>query len=706
MVNRSSTPYVDGSIGMTETRLRFKRSAKLPMILQEEYAECGHACMAMIARYWGHQIDMHVIRKYNQPSTRGVTLKDLHELSMQLKLDSRALRVPMSELHLVKYPAILHWDMNHFVVLKSMKKKVAIIHDPAVGIKSITHEELSQSYTGIVLEIQPSQNFDFIRDVKTLRLTDLIKLMKGTGRFFAWVFTLSSIIELLGLANPMYIQYVTDEVLASSNNCNLLIMTGLFIVTMGLHAVTTFIRGNMLIYLTYHLTEKFSTAVVYHLLSLPLSFFERRHKGDIQSKLQSVEQIQKKLGADFISTVLDGLMAIINFSVLLFYNVILASCVLGFLCISIAIRYAEYCGTKKKLESSVICHASAMTHFLETLQSMMTIKLFSREALRVRSWRNIYVNALNADIQVSQQHVLYQFIQYLLNNTEYILLISLGAQFVLNKKMSLGMLMAFLGYRLLFSQKSVSFMQSILDYKLIGVQLSRVSDIVFQEPERVARIAGTEVKGIITLNNIGFQYSTCTPFIFKNIHLEIRQHEKLVITGKSGCGKTTLLKIMMGLLQPNEGSVLIDNIPLQTIGHLNYRDSIASVMQDDVLLTGTIAENITFFDEASDIEEVKQAAKLAEIHDTIKAFPMGYHTCIGDMGIALSGGQKQRLLIARALYKKPKLLFMDEATSHLDVECERKINQSLKALSITQVVVAHREETIKMADRKFILKTV
>jgi ATP-binding cassette subfamily B protein RaxB len=335
------------------------------------------------------------------------------------------------------------------------------------------------------------------------------------------------------------------------------------------------------------------------------------------------------------------------------------------------------------------------------LQGIIPIKSFLKERVRFGTWRNCYIDSLNADIRVSKLNVVYQVANQLIFHIEHILVVCMGASLVLANKFSLGMLMAFLSYRLLLVNKTTSFIQNIFDYKLISIQLNRLSDILFQQPETLegGHINQDHIIEGLSLENIVFKYEVNERAILNNVNLRIKVGEKIAIIGPSGCGKSTLLKVMMGLLEKTGGDIYIDNIPLKDFGLRNYRALTASVMQEDSLLTGSIMDNISFFDESVDIEQMYHAAKLAHIHDTICKFPMGYETLVGDMGSTLSGGQKQRILLARALYKKPKILFLDEATSHLDVENEKNINQALKALDITQIVIAHRQETIQMADR-------
>lgn len=580
-------------------------------------------------------------------------------------------------------------------------KKYVIIHDPATGIRKYTFEELSNSFTGIALEIEKMPNFQPLASKNTLSLFDLVKGTLGLNKYLLFLLGLSLSIEVLSLLNPLFMQYVTDSVITSQSKNNLYTLACAFIGLVIIQVYIEYIRGNMVIYLTNNLTEQFSSNLVNHLLMLPLSYFENRQKGDIQSKFLSIDQIQKKISTDFINAVLDGIMIIINVIVMLIYSRLLT----GLVCISLLIyfflRQASYHFLKKQTESSIVQHANANSIFLETLQGILPIKLFLKEKTRFRKWRNSYIKSINSDIKISRINVLYNTTNQLLFNLEHILVICIGATLVLANQFSAGMLIAYLSYRLLLVNKTTSFIQHVFDYKLISIQLRRLSDILFHQPEFINTMVKTHslIEGALTIKNLSFNYQANQPYILDNINLHIKAGEKIAIIGPSGCGKSTFLKLLMGLLTPASGDIYLDDILISDFGLKNYRELTAAVMQNDTLLSGSILENIVFFEENIPMDEVYQVAKLACIHDTIMQLPMGYETLVGEMGASLSGGQKQRILLARALYKKPKLLFLDEATSHLDSNTEKQINLSLKSLTITQIIIAHRQETIQMADR-------
>ncbi|WP_131782374.1 peptidase domain-containing ABC transporter [Legionella gresilensis] len=678
-----------------------KKGQQLPIIFQNEIAECGHACIVMISNYWGHDLSLSSVRTISKPSLKGISMLDLTHVLQSLNFKTRAIRVDLKDLKFIRCPAILHWNMNHFVVLKKVKKNHVIIHDPAIGIRHCTLAEVSKFFTGIVLEAEKEENFQKIIANNKLTLLHFMRMIAGINKFIIFLILLSLTIEVLALINPLLLQYVMDDVINTNNLNNLYLIIGTFIIFVLLQSIIEYSRSYSVTYLTTYLTERFSANLIKHLLKLPLDFFFHRYKGDIQAKFQTIDQVQRKISTEFINTILDGLMIVINLVVMAIYSLKLTFIICCSLLMYLIIRYLSYQSLKNQTENSVVQHAKAASIFLETLQGIMPIKTFAKEHVRFNIWYNSYIQALNADITISRLNNFYNIINQLLFQIDHIVILCVGIMLILENRFSMGMLIAFLAYRLLLINKASSFIRYAFDYKLISIQLNRLGDLIFQQPEVVSEGLGRYemMQGKLEIRNISFRYHTSDPCILKKINLTVGAGEKIAIIGPSGCGKSTLLKVMMGLLAPELGEIYLDDINLNQFGLKNYRQLTASVMQEDCLLTGSILENITFFNDEIDINYVYEVAKLACIHETILKLPMQYETQVGEMGSIFSGGQKQRILLARALYKRPKILFLDEATSHLDVPNELAINQSLKALEITQIIIAHRQETIAMADR-------
>ncbi|MCX7090399.1 MAG: peptidase domain-containing ABC transporter [Legionellales bacterium] len=684
-----------------QTVLRFRKKAKLPMILQEEMAECAHACIAMIVNFWGCKLSLSTLRGLHHTSVRGVNVLQMSQIFDRLGFKTRVLRVPFQDLGRVKTPAILHWNHQHFVVLKKVQRQKIVIHDPALGVRHYKKLAASERYSGVVLEVETTEHLSVGNASPKLTIWTLLKSILGMPRILGMLLLLSVVIESMQIINPMFMQYVTDYVVGS-NALTQMYRIGLgctlFILLQGL---TEFLRSHLILYTSIQITQSFAAEVFKHILKLPLRYFAHRHLSDIQSRFQFIDQLKTKLSTDFMHTFLDGLMILVTLTVMLLYSPILTGMIASMLVIYAVALYWNMRTYKHQASSALSLHAKSAVTFHEALRGIAPVKSFLKEHVWFQLWRNDYIDALNHDVQIAQIQISYRVLNQVLYHMEYVLVICVGAGLVLSQRLSIGMLLAFLAYRMILVNKSAAFIQYLFAYQGLTLQLQRLQDLLEHEPEiiHIPTQQPAQMHGALHVQSVAFSYPGQAQTLLKAISFSIEPGEKIAIVGPSGCGKTTLLKIMMGFEQPTSGAILLDDIPLPLFGLQNFRQMSASVMQDDVLFTGSILDNITFFAEEIDMDSVYEVAKLTCIHDTIVGLPMGYDSLIGQTQSSISGGQRQRILLARALYKKPQFLFLDEATSHLDMRLEHTINQALQACRMTQIMVAHRPDTIAMADR-------
>jgi ATP-binding cassette subfamily B protein RaxB len=340
------------------------------------------------------------------------------------------------------------------------------------------------------------------------------------------------------------------------------------------------------------------------------------------------------------------------------------------------------------------------------MRAITPLKLFGRETERLARWQNLKIDVQNRDIKTQKMSILFSVSNTFIFGIQGLLLFYIGAGLVMENALTVGMLMAFSSYAGTFTGRISNLIGLFVSYKMLSMHSERLADIVLEEAEKESLVETdvSRIRASITLKDVRFRYADGEPWVLYGVNLTIPAGQSIALIGPSGCGKTTLCKIILGLLKPTEGEVLIDNIPITQLGLNTYRQLVGTVMQEDVLLAGSISDNIAFFDSHSNQVQVEQCAQAAAIHHDIVTMPMGYQTLVGDMGSSLSGGQKQRVLLARALYKQPRILALDEATSHLDIENEQKVNQALAQLSLTRIMVAHRPETINAAERVVMLK--
>lgn len=689
-------------------KLNFSLRKKTPVILQSEAAECGIACLAMISGFYGLNIDLFNFRqRYGSPS-QGVTLLSLSKTGERAGLKSRALSLDIDEIKQLKLPCIIHWGMNHYVVLTKVRKSSFIIHDPALGKRVIGMQEMSNYFTGVALEIWPDQNFQQEQAKSRLRLLDLMRNIVGLKSTLIKIFAFSVVIEAIGLLLPVGTQMVTDHVIMAQDQ------SLLTVICIGLVSFTLFrtfismLRAWTSLTLNTLTNIQWQTTLFDHLTSLPLSFFEKRHLGDIQSRFSSLDVIRSTFTNSIVTGIIDTIMTIGLLIMLTLYGGWLVWIVIGFtLCYAI-MRLATYRFYRRVSEEQVIKGARSSSHFMESLYGIATIKALNLKERRSQNWLNLNIDACNAGIKQTRFDMMFSGINTLISSIDQVVILWLGALAVIDNNMTLGMFMAFNAYRGQFSQRASSLIDLFMQLRMLSLHNERLSEIVFTEPESEMppRRVFEQDKGVkLEVKNLSYQYDAFTQPVFSNLNIIVEPGESVALVGPSGVGKTTLLKVMCGLLSPTSGDVLADELDINKIGLNNYRLSTACVLQEDRLFSGSISENICGFEDNPDEAFIIECARHSNIHDEIMKMPMGYETIIGELGTGISGGQKQRLLIARALYRKPGILFMDEATSHLDLNNEANINHAISNLSITRIIVAHRPSTIASADRVINLST-
>ena len=690
--------------------LSFSGRGHLPVIRQTEAAECGLACLAMVAAYHGHRIDLNTLRRRYPVSLNGVTLRALIQVANQLDLASRPLRFEIEHLQQLRLPAILHWDMNHFVVLKSVTRKAITVHDPASGARSVALEEASRHLTGIALELSPAERFVRRDERSRLPLSVFWSQLSGSGHALVQVFALSAVLQILVLAAPFYMQITIDEVIARGDVDLLVVLALGFGLLMLVRVASTSMRSLVLLVIQNVLHFQLGARLFRHLIRLPASFFEKRHIGDILSRFTSLQPIRNLLAEGMIAAVIDGIMALLTMAMMFIYSPLLAVVAVGALLLYAVVRLALYRLLWLRTEATIQAGAQENSTFIETLRAIQSLKLFNRESERESQWLNRYADIVNANVRLGRAKIAFSTINDLIFGLEMIVTVYLAARLVLGNQLTVGMIFAFMAYKQHFIDKSVALVEKALEFRILGLHLERLSDIALtpcekghDQPLSYAR----PIFGSIELRNVFFRYAETEPFVLEDVNLVVEAGEFVTIMGPSGGGKTTMMKLMLGLLEPTSGEILVDGIPLSTVGARNLREQVAAVMQDDQLLSGSIADNICFFDPDYDQAKLLQCARLAQIHDEVMAMPMTYNSLVGDMGSSLSGGQKQRVLLARALYREPRILFLDEGTAHLDVENEQLINESLCRLRMTRISVAHRPDMVGGADRIVrVLRTV
>ena len=680
--------------------LRWQR--RVPVIHQTETAECGLACLAMICGHFGKNIDLiSLCRKFNL-SARGTNLAGINGIAEQLGMATRALSLELDELRVLKTPCILHWDFSHFVVLVSVKRNRYVLHDPARGIRYISREEMSRYFTGVALEVWPGSEFQSETLQTRISLRSLINSIYGIKRTLAKIFCLSVVIEAINLLMPVGTQLVMDHAIPTGDRGLLTLISAALMFFILLKAATSTLRAWSSLVMSTLINVQWQSGLFDHLLRLPLAFFERRKLGDIQSRFDSLDTLRATFTTSVIGFIMDSIMVVGVCVMMLLYGGYLTWIVLCFTTIYIFIRLVTYGNYRQISEECLVREARAASYFMETLYGIATVKIQGMVGIRGAHWLNMKIDAINSGIKLTRMDLLFGGINTFVTACDQIVILWLGAGLVIDNQMTIGMFVAFSSFRGQFSERVASLTSFLLQLRIMSLHNERIADIALHEKEeKKPEIEIVADMGPISLetNGLSYRYDSQSAPIFSALSLSVAPGESVAITGASGAGKTTLMKVLCGLFEPDSGRVLINGIDIRQIGINNYHRMIACVMQDDRLFSGSIRENICGFAEEMDEEWMVECARASHIHDVIMNMPMGYETLIGELGEGLSGGQKQRIFIARALYRKPGILFMDEATSALDSESEHFVNVAIKNMNITRVIIAHRETTLRTVDR-------
>ena len=679
-------------------------SSRLPLYTSTTRSDCGLACIAMIGRFHGHDIDLIALRRRYATSSKGTSFRVLGDIASSLHLIPRAVKLNLDGLRVLKTPCILHWNRNHFVVLKKISRKHAVIHDPAGGIARLTLESVSRRFTGFAMELTPTIDFQPVTiNAQRIRLRDFVRYVGGLPVFLVQLLILSLSLQVFALLSPLYIQAVVDKAVASDDISLLLLLATGFVTLEVLRAAISTFRGWISACVGASLSYQLKNNLLAHIMKLPLDFFQTRHMGDVLSRFGSLENVKAFMTSNMVSVFVDGMMTVAALTLMFTYNINLTLFVVAIMLIDLFVRMAMFRPLRNSTENQLIARANANSNFMETIRAITAIKVFGRETDRQQVWQNLSVRQFNSELSMTKWGLALGGIRQTLGGIENVVVVCIAALMVIRTEFTIGMLFAFIAYKAQFTSGLTGLFDKVMQVRMLRLHLDRIADIALADPEaaeqNIQKIDTKRVRGALALEGIDFRYGYGEPWILRNFDLQVGAGESVALVGPSGCGKTTAMKIAVGLLRPTNGTVRLDELLIDQVGHSAYRGLVGAVMQDDMLMSGSIGENICFFDTDPDQGWIEECARHAAIHDDILAMPMGYMTMIGDMGSSLSGGQKQRILLARALYFKPKLLFLDEATSHLDKENELIVSSAIANLNITRLLIAHRQETIDIADR-------
>ncbi len=677
---------------------------RYPYYAQQSSSDCGAASLVMVGRYWGKYFSVSRLRDMTNAGRSGASLRALASAAENIGFATRPVKATLEKLAEQSLPAIAHWKGNHFIVVYEINQKKVIVGDPARGSRTLTHEEFTADWTGYALLLQPTALLKNTEN-QDVGLWKFVELVKPHYKVLIEVFIASVIMQLFGLVTPIFTQLLLDRVLVQRSIATLnavgfgMIVFGLFNIAMN------GVRSYLLAHTANRISVSLLVGFIKHTFGLPLAYFESRFVGDIISRIKENQKIQSFLTGQTLSIVLDMLTLVVYLSLMFWYSWKMTLFVLltvpPFFILALAST-----GILRRISREIFnAGAEENSYIIESLTGIRTVRSLAIEQSVRWKWEELLNNRVKKSFNAKVIGIRLTMLTSAIQTFTSTALMWFGAWQVIQGELSVGQLVAFnmlvgnvLGPFQRFSQLWNQFQE-------IVISTERLNDVLEAEPEEdlhnKPRKMLDRLNGHIRFDNVTFRYHPESKNnVLENINLEIKPEQMVALVGRSGSGKTTLSKLILGLYPPTDGKVLIDGQDVNGIALRSLRSQVGVVDQDTFLFGGTIRENIAIAHPEATIDEVIQAAQLAGADEFIQQLPLSYETQIGEGGGLLSGGQRQRLAIARALLGNPRLLLFDEATSHLDTESERIIQNNLKTIlkGRTSVIIAHRLSTVRNAD--------
>ena len=674
-----------------------------PFIAQQSSSDCGAACLTMISRYWGKRLSLNFLREIIGIGRSGASLKSLATAAESIGYHARPVRASLSRIAEQQDPWIAHWQGDHYVVVYRVRENKVLIADPAQGKLELSSLEFVTCWTGYALLLEPTENLDQAPTEKR-SLTRFFKLLLPYRSIGLTVIIASILIQVLGLVSPLFTQIILDQVVVnkSQSTLNVLVIGMLMFGSLGIGLSS--IRSYLLSYLANRLDLTMISGFVNHALNLPLKFFESRRVGDIITRVQENQKIQQFLIQNLLLTWLDFLTGFIYLGLMLYYNWQLTALILLLIPPIVLLTLAATPLLKKVSRERFNATADQNSSLVEMMTGISTVKAVTAEKdLRWR-WEELLTHQLNIRFKGQKLAINLGLLSGLVNSIGGGLLLWYGANLVIQDQLTIGQYVAFnmmKGYIINPVMALVGLWDELQEVLISVERLNDVFETTSEESQRSSKIILPKLEGNLVLDNVTFRYEQEEEAnILQNISLEVKAGQTVAIVGRSGSGKTTLVKLIQGLYQPINGQIAVDGHNLKHVALKSLRSQMGVVPQDCFLFSGTILENITLYRTEFTLEEAIASAKLAEAHAFIQSLPLGYNTKVGERGDSLSGGQRQRIAIARAFLGDPPILILDEATSSLDTESERRFQENLTRLSRqrTTFIIAHRLSTVRNAD--------
>ena len=672
---------------------------RIPFVQQLTATECGAACLTMALRYFGKELRLADVRSAMPQGRDGATALAILDAASFYGLQARGVRIEASDVEGLPPGSILHWDFNHFVVFERASRDGFEIVDPAVGRRVVSLAQLEGSFTGVALLLEPGAEFAPTGAQPRPIWRQLRSALTGSGDWRRIIVT-SLLLQLFALALPLLTGAVVDSVVPHGDVHLLAVLSVALLGLVGAHFLASMIRAHLLIQLRTLFDSKLTLGFVDHLLRLPYSFFQERPTGDLMMRVNSNTVIREVLTSGALSALLDGALVILFLVTILAVNPWFGLLVLVLGLLQLATFWFSGRRQRELLSELLQTQAQAESYLMEMLSGIETLKSSGSEARAGQHWSGLFVDQLNVSIGRSRLTALVDSLTGTLRIASPLFILGFGAVQALDGAMSLGVVLALCALAGAFLTPLANLVTTVGQLQILGSYVERLEDVLGAAPEQAPEQPRVvhRAAGRIAVENVTFSYSAMGPPVLRDVSLNIEAGQFVAIAGRSGSGKSTLGNLLLGLYPPTSGCVRYDGVDLAGIDLPSLRRQLGVVNQRAHLFAASVRENIAADDPAMSLDEVTEAAQRACVDDEIRGMPMGYETLLQGGGTSLSGGQRQRLTLARALARRPSILFLDEATSALDVVTEQAVQRELSDLRCTRIVIAHRLSTIRNAD--------
>ena len=690
-------------------RLWQKVTRRYPYYAQQSASDCGAACLAMIARYWGKKFSINRLRDIAHVDRNGSSLKGLSAAAESVGFTTRPIKASINRLAEQPLPAIVHWEGMHYIVVYEISKKTVIVADPAIGQRTLSHAEFTKGWTGYALVIQPTALLKEAEESST-PFWQFFELLKPHSVVVLEIFVASLFIQIFGLITPLFTQLLLDRVVVQKSELTLFtIGIGLFIFSMFRVAMMG-LRQYLLDHTANKLDLVLIVAFIRHTMRLPLGFFESRYVGDIISRVQENQKIQRFLSGEATTILLDLLTVFVYVALMFWYSWEMALVSLLIIPPFLILALVATPFLRRVSREIFSAQANQNSYLIQALTGIKTVKATAVEHNVRWKWEELFQKAVKTNFSGELISNRLQIFSNTINAAITSGTLCFGAYQVIHDRLTIGQLVAFnmlLGNIIQPFQRLTVLWNQLQE---VVIAMERINDVLDAEPEEDLQLQNRQVlpalNGHIRFENVTFRYHPeGNENVLENLSFEVEPGQMVALVGRSGSGKTTISKLALGLYPATEGRILVDGYELNNVVLGSLRQQAGVVDQDTFMFGGTIRENISLSNPGAPLAMAIEAAEQAGADEFIRKLPMGYETQIGEGGGLLSGGQRQRIAIARALMGNPPLLILDEATSHLDSESERIIQQNLSAIlkNRTTLVIAHRLSTIRSADKILVL---